>query len=191
MKKETPLKKIMSACTIVITIIIFLFIFYALKKGFFDSNDLLVEQIKTFGPIGPLFFVFLQIVQVIFPVIPGGASCLAGVLAFGPIAGFFYNYIGLCLGSVFAFCISKRYGLALIKKLFAEETIEKYLKYIKSKRFEQVFFLGILLPAAPDDLLCYIAGISGISNKRFLTIILLCKPFTLLLYSCFIEYFLL
>ena len=189
-KNDQKLKKIMTIITVITTVLV-CFIFYGLKIGFFESNDVLVKQIKQYGLWGPLFFMIIQIVQVIFPVIPGGASCLAGVLAFGPVEGFIYNYVGLCLGSMVSFYLSRRYGMPLIKKMFEQKSIEKYLKYVQSKRFETIFFLGILLPGAPDDLLCYIAGISGISFKKFLGIILLCKPFTLLIYSCFMEYFLL
>ncbi len=184
------LKKVMLLATIVMTVLLVLFIFYGLKVGFFESNDVLIAKIKQYGIFGPIFFLLIQIVQVIFPVIPGGASCFAGVLAFGPLEGFIYNYVGLCLGSMIAFYLSKHYGLPLIYKMFKEETVNKYLKYIQSKKFESVFFWGILLPGAPDDLLCYIAGISGIDRKKFLVTILLCKPLTLIFYSCFMKYFL-
>lgn len=190
-KNDQKFKKIMTIITVITTVLLVCFIFYGLKIGFFESNDVLVKQIKQYGLWGPLFFMIIQIVQVIFPVIPGGASCLAGVLAFGPVEGFIYNYVGLCLGSMISFYLSRHYGMPLIKKMFEQKSIEKYLKYVQSKRFETIFFWGILLPGAPDDLLCYIAGISGISFKKFLGIILLCKPFTLLIYSCFMEYFLL
>ena len=30
--------------------------------------------------------------------------CAAGVLIFGPYAGFIYNYIGICIGSIIIFC---------------------------------------------------------------------------------------
>ena len=65
----------------------------------------------------------------------------------------------------------------------------KYLGYVRTKKFEKIFFLGIFLPGAPDDLLCYIAGISGLTFFRFLFIILIGKPFTLIFYSLFTNLF--
>ena len=47
-----------------------------------------------FGLIGGLVFVFIQIEQVVIPIIPGGISCLAGVVLFGAGMGFLYNYVG-------------------------------------------------------------------------------------------------
>lgn len=188
-KNDTRLKKVMVIITIIITVLLVAFIIYALKMNLLTSKDILVEKIKSFGFIGPAIFLLLQVVQVVFPVIPGGASCLAGVLAFGPIEGFIYNYVGLSLGSVVAYLLSRNFGLPLIKKLFQQETIDKYLKYIKDKKFEKIFFLGILLPGAPDDLLCYIAGISEMTLKKFVIIILLAKPLTLIFYSLFVKLF--
>lgn len=188
---EQKLKRIMSFVTIITTILLVLFILYGLKVGIFESREKLIKQMKQFGIFGPLFFLCIQIVQVIFPVIPGGASCLAGVIAFGPFYGFLYNYVGLCVGSIIAFFLSRSFGLPLIKKMFCQKSIHKYLKYIQNRKFETIFFFGILLPGAPDDLLCYIAGISDISICKFVVTILLGKPLTLIFYSCFMRYFLL
>ena len=103
--------------------------------------------------------------------------------------GFIYNYVGLILGSVIVFYLSRKYGLNLIYKLFDEEVIDKYLGYIKTNRFNMIFFLGILIPGFPDDLLCYIAGVSNIKFRNFLFILLIGKPLSLLMYSIFINYF--
>ena len=80
-----------------------------------------------------------QCFQVVFPIIPGGASCLAGVLAFGPVKGFIYNYIGLSVGSVIAYFLSRKYGLKIILKFFDKSLVDKYLKYIRNKTFKKIF----------------------------------------------------
>ncbi len=188
-KDGQRLKRIMTITTVIITVFLVAFIIYAVKMNLLTSPEVLVDRIKKYGIIGPIIFLLLQIVQVVFPVIPGGASCLVGPLAFGPIEGFIYNYLGLTLGSVFAYMLSRNFGLPLIKKLFKEETINKYLKYIRIKKFEAIFFWGILLPGAPDDLLCYIAGISNLTFRKFLIIILVGKPLTLIFYSLFVKLF--
>ena len=188
-ENDTALKKIMTIITIIVTILLVAFIIYALKMNLLNDSDLLLERIKSYGLIAPLIFLLIQIVQVVFPVIPGGASCLVGVLAFGPIEGFIYNYVGLTLGSIVSFFLSRNFGLPLINKLFKKETVDKYLGYVRTKKFEKIFFLGIFLPGAPDDLLCYIAGISGLTFLRFLFIILIGKPFTLIFYSLFTNLF--
>lgn len=187
MNQEVIIKYLFKILTIIITILLIIFIIYGLKIGLFADKIILVNYIKKFGILAPIFFIFLQLFQVIFPIIPGGASCFAGVLAFGPILGFIYNYIGLLLGSIGAYLLSRKYGLKLVKKLFHQDTINKYLKYIKTNKFNKIFFLGIFLPGLPDDLLCYIAGLSDMNLKTFTIIILLGKPLALILYSIFIA----
>lgn len=185
MKKEKRLRNVFKVATILMTILIVIFIIYGIKIGIFRDKFALIEYMKKFGIFAPLFFVFLQMVQVVFPVIPGGASCLAGVLAFGPVWGFIYNEIGLVIGSSIAYFLAKKYGLKLIQSLFKEEQVEKYLNYLRNDKFEKVFFWGIFLPGLPDDLLCYVSGLSNISFRKFLSIIILGKPLGLLLYSGF------
>lgn len=187
--KKNSLEWLIKAVTILMTLLIVGFVLYGLKQGIFSSDKSLFLYIKQFGIIGPFVFLIIQMIQVVFPVIPGGASCLAGVLAFGGFWGFIYNYIGLTIGSIFAFFLSRKFGLSLIEKFFKEETIQKYLKYIRTKKFDKVFFLGILFPGAPDDLLCYIAGISKMKFQTFLIYVLLGKPLTLIFYSLFADYF--
>lgn len=179
------IKYIFKIITIFATILIVAFILYGLKLGILEDKTTLVYEIKKFGILAPIFFICLQLVQVIVPIIPGGASCLAGVLAFGPILGFIYNYIGLTMGSCIVYFLSKKYGLKLIQKIFSKETVNHYLKYIQNNQFSKIFFLGIFLPGLPDDLLCYVAGLSQIPFKTFLIIILLGKPLSLILYSFF------
>ena len=61
---------------------------------------------------------------------------------------------------------------------------DKYIGWLdKGSKFDLVFAIAIFLPCAPDDLLCMIAGLTKMSWKRFVTIILLGKPMALIAYS--------
>ena len=191
MKKSSNknIKMFFKITTILITIILVIFLLYCLKKGFFSSPKVIVKKVEKFGALGPMIFIFLQIVQVVLPIIPGGASCLAGVLLFGSVLGFIYNYIGMIIGSTIVFLLARKYEIRFVKKICDETTVDKYVGYIRKKKFEKIFIICILLPGFPDDLLCYVAGVSKLTLKKFLIIILLAKPFALLFYSIFIDIF--
>ena len=180
-------KFLFKVVTIVVTILLIVFVLYGLHLGIFQDKMILVNYMKKFGFWAPGFFIFLQLFQVVFPVIPGGASCFAGVLAFGPLWGFIYNYIGLVIGSAISYLLSRKYGVKLVGKLFKKETVDKYLGYIRTNKFNKIFALGIFLPGLPDDLLCYVAGLSDMSFRKFILIILLGKPLALIMYSLFIK----
>ena len=133
---------------------------------------------------GMLLFVLVQIVQVVVPILPGGISCLGGVLLYGPWTGFLLNYIGICIGSAAAFGISKTLGRAAFEKLFAEKQIRKFELWTqKGGKFLKLFAAAIFFPVAPDDLLCYLAGTTAMTWRQFLCVIVLGKPFSIALYS--------
>lgn len=157
---------------------------YLWKTGVFSSQEKLRDFIADFGVAGGLVFVFIQIVQVVIPIIPGGVSCLAGVILFGAGLGFVYNYVGICIGSVIAFLIARAYGKPLLEKMFEPKLIEKYESWTQTQnRFAKLFALAIFLPVAPDDFLCYLAGTTNMSLKMFTVIILLGKPCSIAAYS--------
>lgn len=182
-------KLILNILTIIGIVAVIFFIYFAVKERWFLDNEILLTKIKSFGLLAPLCFILIQIVQVVLPVIPGGASCLVGVMAFGAVGGFIYNYVGLVLGSICSFLLSRKFGMSIINKLFKEKDIKKALEKINNSKYDLIFFLIILLPGLPDDLFCYISGITKMSLKKFTLIILIGKPLTLLVYSICFQFF--
>lgn len=161
-----------------------LFIYLGYHNGIFDSRESLIEYVESFGAQAIIVFIFIQFLQVIFPILPAAVTCVAGVILFGPVWGIFYNYVGICIGSFGAFLISKRYGQPLVEKMLNEKIFKKYSKWLNdSKVFDKVFAIGIFGPLAPDDALCYLAGLTQMSLKKFGLIILFGKPIPIALYS--------
>ena len=153
-------------------------------KGSRQVVEKLQELVTKWGFAGALLFTVFQAVQVVVPILPGGLGCLVGVVLFGPIWGFTYNYVGICIGSLLAFAVARSCGRPLLYLLFSEKTIEKYDAWTEKRgRFAKLFFWSIFLPIAPDDFLCYLAGTTSMTWKRYTAIILLGKPFNIALYS--------
>lgn len=189
MKNSKRIQNIIKSLSIFITLFLISIVVITLKETIFSSDINLISYIKKCGSFASIVFVILQVLQVIFPIVPGGISCLVGVILFGPFKGFLYNYIGLSIGSIIVFSLSRKYGLPLIQKFFSNKTLKKYEKYLNNKNYSKLFLWGILLPGAPDDLLCYLSGLTSITYKRFVSIILMCKPLTLIVYSIGWHYF--
>ena len=154
------------------------------QTGVLTSQERLEALVKSCGAAGAVLFTVFQAVQVVVPILPGGLGCLAGVLLFGPVMGFVYNYVGICIGSLMAFAVARSCGKPLLGLLFSQRTIDRYSRWAEEKdRFARLFALAIFLPVAPDDFLCYLAGTTGMSWRRYTAIILLGKPFAIALYS--------
>lgn len=187
--KKNKFKIFINILTILGTILLILFIVYGIESKIFTSPDALKIFLERLGILGPIIFIIIQIVQVVIPVIPGGISTAVGVLVFGPVYGFIYNYFSIVLGSIIVFLISKKYGMKVIKRIFKQETIDKYIGWLDKKdTFDKLFAFAIFMPVAPDDFLCYLAGITKMSLKRFTLILIVCKPATILAYSLSLSY---
>lgn len=181
--KPFSLRYMMNASTVAGLAACAALVFYGFYTGIFSSQAALEQFLSGFGLWAPLIFVIFQAVQVVIPILPGGIGCVAGVLVFGPIAGFLYNYVGICLGSLAAFLLARRYGKPIIESMFSPKLRAKYLHWTEGRRFNNLFAVAIFMPVAPDDFLCYLAGTTKMTVRRFTTIILLGKPLAIAAYS--------
>ncbi|EMF0230730.1 TVP38/TMEM64 family protein [Enterococcus hirae] len=162
---------------------------YFINLGVFKDLNSLRGLVGDSIILGPIIFILIQILQVVIPIIPGGISTAAGVLIFGPYAGFIYNYVGICIGSIIIFLLGRWYGKPFILSMVSDKTYNKYVGWLDNQnRFEKLFALAIFLPVAPDDALCLMAGLTNISVKKYTWIILLAKPLSIFLYSMALIY---
>ncbi len=156
----------------------------AYHNGLFASPRAMRAFIAKHSTLAPLLFMAIQTSQVIFPVVPGGLTQVAGVLLFGPVWGFVYNYISICIGSIADFWIARSLGKDMVIAAGGRQLFDKYSHYLDDhNRFVKIFTVAIFLPFAPDDFLCMLAGITKMKFRTFLTILLIGKPFTILMYS--------
>ncbi|GBG05441.1 TVP38/TMEM64 family protein [Lactobacillus rodentium] len=182
-------RRLINIVTIITTIILILLCIYWYKLGIFTDQAKMKAYLANKQIIGPLIFVLIQIIQVVIPVIPGGVSLLGGVIFFGPWWGFVYNYVGICIGSIILFFLARYYGKPFILHLISEETYEKYMKWTKNqKKYNWFFAICIVAPAAPDDVLCMISGLTDMKVSTYIWIILLGKPWTIAAYSLGLLY---
>ena len=138
--------------------------------------------IKKAGPLGSGLFFLLQVAQVIFAPIPGNVTTLVGGVLFGFWKSFFISTLAIITGSTLAFWLARRFGMALIRRFVDEETIEKYVNLLKGR---SGLLLGIvfLFPFFPDDLLCFLAGMTPIRLPCFVLLVTLTRPWGLLVSS--------
>lgn len=156
---------------------------WGLQTGVLGSLESLRTFIDSLGVWGPAAFLVVCAALVVFPVIPGGLPVLAAPVLFGPVEGVLYSYVAVCAGLMLNFTIGRHVGLGLIERLVAPRALEKFLGWTRHRRFTRAFAVAIALPIAPDDLLCYIAGTTRMQWRDYILIILLGKPWSLLLYG--------
>lgn len=189
--KETIIKYVAVISLSTLLVIAGIFVLIGWYGGHFESIDTLRSYVASFGIWGPLILTLIQLMQVVLPVLPGFMGSIVGAALFGVAGGFWVNYIGISAGSIIAYWLAKRFGIQLVNKMISLEKYDSYIERInRSKSYPALLFLSILLPLAPDDFLCYFSGLINMSTRKFVTIIIIGKPWCLLFYSIFFSHYL-
>ena len=170
---------IFKICLLVLFFIaISLAMLYILKiTGFWDKVDDkedLRKYISSFGANAVIVFIIFQILQVVILPIPGVVAIGAGVALFGVKLGAIYSLIGILIGTYSAYYIGKYPGEKVVSWLVGKENLQKTLKMVKGKDKIVLTFM-FLFPFFPDDVLCFVAGMSSMSQGYFIIMILITR----------------
>lgn len=144
-------------------------------KQIFSSTEEMRSFVENFGATAPIIFFLLQTLQIIAAPIPGNVTALVGGALFGFWKSFLITVAALAVGSSIAFMLVRLYGRPLVERFVKPAIIDKYLDN-GSKKYSLYLFLLFLIPFFPDDALCFIAGLTGISYKAFILIVIIARP---------------
>ncbi len=148
-----------------------------LETGFFDvvgDEESLKRYLERAGSWMSVVFTLLQFLQVVALPIPSTVTVVAGAALFGPLTGSLLSLLGIVIGSLVAFLIGRYAGSRVVAWLVGSETLDKWLKKIKGKD-KLLLTAMFLLPVFPDDVLCFVAGMSSMSIWYFLAVILISR----------------
>lgn len=174
-KKEALAKTMISVYVFLLFCLLVWFIL--LKTGFFDvirDAGSLQNYIESAGVWMPLLYILLQYLQVVVLPIPSLVSTVAGVALFGPFYTALYSLLGIMLGSLTAFVIGRKLGHKAVAWMVGEDSLQKWQKKLKGKD-NFILTLMFLLPLFPDDILCFIAGLSSMSFLYFIIMVFVCR----------------
>jgi len=82
--------------------------------------------------------------------------------------------IGILIGTFTAYYIGKYPGEKVVAWLVGRENLDKTLKLVKGKDKIVLTFM-FLFPFFPDDVLCFVAGMSSMSQLYFIIMILITR----------------
>lgn len=154
------------------------------RSAYFRPGGGFATLLIELGPMAPLLFVLVQISQIVYPIIPLGLTNVIGDLIFGHLWGFIFNAIGMIIGSAINFYLGRRFGSAIIKAFISDEKFYSYLSLLRDrKRFIKITALGFIAPLFPDDVFCMIAGMSPMRFREFMTLVILCRPISMFVYT--------
>ncbi len=175
LKKQSMHRLILCA---LVCLDIFSAIFYAISAAGiidkFTSIDALQQYIASFKGTAVFIFILIQFLQVVILPVPGSVTVGVGVVLFGPLKSSLYSLVGILLGSVVAFFIGRVIGYKAVCWIVGKEDLDKWLEKVKGKDY-LLLSIMFLLPLFPDDVLCFVAGLSSMTTGYFLVMIVITR----------------
>ncbi len=150
--------------------------------GFFEAartSQGMQDYIARCTPWSHLAFFGIQLASVIIAPIPSNITAAAGAYLLGMWPAFLLTWAAVTLGSAALFGLARGLGQDFASRFVSEKLSDRYLDVIRRKR-DPFLAMAFLFPFFPDDLLCILAGLTDISWKRFLVLVVLTRPWGLL-----------
>jgi len=168
--------KLLFICVILLSLVM-ISLYFLKKFGILekiDSVEKLREYVSSFGGLASVIFILIQFLQVVVLPIPAFITVGAGVLLFGALKGAIFSVIGIIAGSIVAFFIGKSLGFKVVSWLVGGDNLNTWIKRMKGKDKILLTFM-FLFPFFPDDILCFVAGITAMSPTFFITMIFITR----------------
>ena len=120
-----------------------------------------------------LLLVFLRLISIVIPILPGTYCLLISGYLFGLVNGLLISSISDLLACSLSFFISKRYGRKILKLIISKRYLIKF-ESISKKYLERNFFLltGFLMTGW-FDFVSYGVGLTKLRWRKFLAALLI------------------
>lgn len=168
-ESKMRIKNLRLFLTIVIFVMIFVAAYLIIKfTGIWNkinSIDKLRNIVERGGVFSFVIFIVLQILQTTILQIPAMFVTIAGTFIFGPWETFFLSFIAVMIGSVIMFWIGRKAGRKFLYWLAGEEKADLWIDRLSCGKY--LYFLMMLFPLFPDDILCVVAGMMDMSFGFF------------------------
>ncbi len=132
-----------------------------------SDQERVSAYLHGFGALGPIVLAIAQFFQVLVIVIPGHVFLIAAGYVYGLPTGFLLNFVFVVVASQTAFVLARWAGRPLIERLVDEKQLAHWYKLGEERGF-LFFTISFILPVFPTDLMNFVAGLTGISNRHFL-----------------------
>lgn len=163
-------KKIVAIVTAVLVVAFFAALTYFVGRPlleFVSEPEKFREWVDSYGFLGVLAFIGINMVQVFLAIIPGGPFEIAAGYAFGVVKGTLICDFAMTSASVIIFAFVKKFGMKFVE-IFADREKVENLSFLQNNSKSKAFmFFFYLIPGLPKDLMCYAAGLTKLSIPYF------------------------
>lgn len=131
-----------------------------------SDRDAIVAYLEQYQVWGPVILSLILGAQVFLAFIPGHAFIVAGGYVYGFVVGVLITQVSTVIASQLAYLLARKAGRPFVNRMAPAAVIDKW-NTLAEKQGGLFFFFSFILPIFPNDLMCFIAGLSSISPKRF------------------------
>lgn len=157
-----------------IGITIYLFPYLASLR--YEENRIkLQEKIASFGIWGWLVMVLIQAAQVVIAFLPGEPVEIIMGIMYGPFLGTLTCFIGIILGTIIIYVLSKSIGKPFISLFIDPDKLNDYRFLNTKEKKDALVFTLFFIPGTPKDVLTYFAPFLNMSIIRFIIISLFAR----------------
>lgn len=144
------------------------------------SSEIIRIWIEQLGPLAPLAFFALNVIQILVAPIPGYPVQILGGVLFGIILGSIITVGGMVAGGTLAAWLARRLGRPWLEKRIGAEELDYWTQVAHVNSF-WVWWIILLIPLF-GDVPYFIAGLTKIRLSTFALAILVSRgPFTVLI----------
>ncbi|KAB1189004.1 MULTISPECIES: TVP38/TMEM64 family protein [Haloferax] len=133
-----------------------------------DPQELRTVLLQV-GPLAPLAFIAVQILQVLVAPVPGQALGFASGFLFGALWGTVYSMVGIVIGTTLAVVLARHFGRPYVERVVTADALALFDDTVATHGLA-VLFLIFLVPGLPDDAICFAAGLTDIPVRRIVAV---------------------
>jgi uncharacterized membrane protein YdjX (TVP38/TMEM64 family) len=120
-------------------------------------------SVLSFGSLGIVFSAGFMLIQATFA---PNVTIVTNALVFGPFWGGLLSWVTILMGASVCFWFSRKYGKPMAARLAGRslESVERFLE----RYGLHALLLARITPFVPFDAVSYVAGLAGVSYRKFL-----------------------
>lgn len=125
-----------------------------------------IAYLGNYGEAGAVLLFIILFAQVIVAAIPGHVFMVAGGYLYGFLPGFLLIHAATVVASQFGYWLARKFGRPVVEKLAPAQILETWTQ--RAERQGTIFFIfSFILPIFPSDVMNFVAGLSGLSSRKF------------------------
>jgi uncharacterized membrane protein YdjX (TVP38/TMEM64 family) len=138
------------------------------------------EWIDGFGVWGPVVYIAVFALSMLFAPLPTAPMPLIAAAVFGPLLGFVYTITATAIGSTVCFWIARRLGRPTLRRLTSQRALDK-IDELGERLGIRLLIVLRLFPVAGVDYVSYAAGLTQMRFASYIVISVLASSPILIL----------